>query len=190
MHLPLLGPNGTYGNYHPQVTSQLITNGIFDEAIHLGFGRSGSTVGQWCRRGPLHHHFAVALLRAEGLGYKNHPDITTIGNFNLGPSDAQIGTGFDDYRRDALDIFEFARERGWNINWFVTRCTRNAGVNSSTIYDAQTSLEDTANGVFLGADADTIIGTLYERADLTHKTDAGYSLLAVDAADKIESVFS
>jgi hypothetical protein len=98
--------------------------------------------------------------------------------YALGTNDNALGISGANYTANAKSCFQSLRDYGFQGKIFVAKTTMLTNAVSGTLQTAQAGLIDNPNGIYLGADVDSLTGGTNRQADGTHLTTTGNDSLA------------
>lgn|SRR5262245_16918141 len=165
---PLLGPTGTDGNWLGRFGDKLIDGDYFDRVILIPVGVGGTLASEWAAGGAANHRIGVAKRRSDALGY-----MITFVLYHQGEEDNVQGTTKATYKAGVSSTIGSCRDLGITAPIFIGKCSLVTYSNTSAnVTDGQAELVDTLNGIYAGADSDSLSGPTY-RADGTHFNATG-----------------
>lgn len=167
---PLLGPDGLNGNWASELGDKLITAGTYDRVILVPIALSGANANEW-GSGACNHRIVCAIKRLSAFGMT-----PTFVLYQQGESEQIDGISKVTYKTGVTATIATLRGLGVSAPIFIAKATMVAGVVSATIQAGQAELVDNPNGVYAGADADSLDGT--NRFDGTHWNATGRAALA------------
>ena len=167
---PLLGPDGLNGNWATELGDKLITAGTYDRVILVPIAISGSNADEW-GSGVCHHRVACAINRLFAFGMT-----PTFVLYQQGESEQIDGISKATYKTGVNNTIATLRGLGVEAPIFVAKATKVNGVVSSTIQEEQAELVDNPNGIYAGADTDSLDGSY--RFDGTHWNATGRAAVA------------
>jgi len=158
---PLLGSDGTRGEYWTLLGNLLVDTGAFDTVVLAPVAVNGSLVSRWARGGDLHSVMLDALAHLRKAGYR-----VTHMLWHQGEADYVAGTSEGDYRQRFLSLVDALR--GLNVTAPVyvsvaSKCLEasNGGPRThapdNPIARAQSKLADTQKGILPGPNTDALL---------------------------------
>ncbi len=171
---PLLGTTGDGGEFLTPLGDQLIDDGLYDRVLIVAGAVGGTQIARWREGGDLNDG-ALAVLKALPSGYK----VTQV-IWHQGESDRDLGTSGAAYREAFGSLLGTLREAGVIAPVFIgitTICGRTQR-DGAQIARAQAALVDDRT-VFLGANADEILGEDDRQSDYCHLSASGQRKLAI-----------
>jgi hypothetical protein len=177
---PYLGASGGAGSYPGRTADKLITAGKFARVITIGSAIGGSTSRDHSKLGAFNHRTIAALMYARKYGWpvSGAADSWRMAViYQLGINDNYMGLGASQLTTNALSCFQSLRDYGFQGKIFVAKSTMVANAVNSGIQAAQVALVNNPNGIYAGADMDSLTGA-NRQADGIHFSDVGNDALA------------
>lgn len=186
-----LGTNNI--GYHPGLilADALISAGKFDRIIIVPISLGGSSIADWTT-GALANRPVVAMKRLTQRGILPGANVTFAFIWGQGESDTGLGTSTPAYTAGFNTLVARLTGAGFSGRIFIARQSYNLGSLSAAVQASQTSAAPTgvinnAAGIYLGANADALIGNICNggqtcrQADNTHFTPSGVIAYVTDA---------
>lgn len=168
---PLLGSDGTQGEYWTLLGNLLIETGTFDQVVLAPASISGSLVERWAPGGDLHPAMQETVTGLQKTGYRITHTI-----WHQGEVDYVVGTSEADYRRRFLSLVDSLRARKIAAPVYVSIASKcleavNGGTLTHTadnpVTRAQAKLPDAKAGIRPGVNTDAMLDDL-DRHDDCH----------------------
>lgn len=178
--VPYSGP----ANPYLRVADTLVTNNKFDRVILVPGCIGATTVADWAPGGKFGGNFQVMMNRLADKGIVAGTNVTIIGIYAQGTTDAFAGTSQANYTNGLNAFITASRASGFNGLWFINTESWNGAAVNSAIQNAQAAVVNHGANVWAGANQDTIINNTCSASacriakDLLHWTDAGSTTLA------------
>jgi hypothetical protein len=181
---PLLGSDGTLGEYWTQLGNLLVDSGAFDEVVLARATLSGSEISRWAPGGDFN---AVMINTAIQLQQHNF-HITHI-LWHQGEIDYVIGTSEISYYQKFISIVDTLRDHQINSPVFVSVATKcleasNGGLRfhstNNAIVRAELALPNPQKGIRSGVNTDALL----EDGDLDRFDDCHFSSLGAHKVAK------
>ena len=182
---PLLGSDGTNGEYWTQLGNLLVDSGAFDQVVLAPVTLSGSEISRWARGGDLN---AVMINTAVQLQQYYHVTHTL---WHQGEIDYVIGTSETSYYQKFISIVDSLRDQQITSPVFVSVASKcleasNGGTRfhsaNNAIVRAQLALPNTQKGIRSGVNTDALVDEL-DRYDDCHFSSSGAQKVAKAWAD-------
>lgn len=164
---PLLGCTGTSGNWLGYLGDKLIVAGTFERVILVPISVGGTECARWAAGGDCNHRIVVVCKRLAAAGITPSAWL-----WSQGEVDVFLETTTASYQASLQSVIDTIRAQGVDCPVFVNQETWRIGVTSDAIRAAQAAVVDHANGIWLGADFDTLDAT-YRQSDNIHFNDTG-----------------
>jgi hypothetical protein len=167
----LLGTTGEGGEFLTPLADLLVEDGLYDRVLIVAAAVGGTPIVRWQKGGDLNEG-ALAVLKALPQGYK----VTEV-IWHQGESDRDLGTSGDTYAASFASLLGTLRDAGVAAPVFIgitTICNSAPGLE---LERAQAGLVDDRS-VFLGANADAMLGAADRQADRCHLSDIGQHKIA------------
>jgi hypothetical protein len=183
---PLLGSDGTNGEYWTLLGNLLVDSGAFDQVVLAPVAISGSEISRWSRGGDLN---AVMIDTAAQLKQYNYHVTHTL--WNQGEIDYVIGTSETSYRQKFISIVDSLRDQQITSPVFVSVASKcleasNGGTlfhsADNAIVRAQLTLPNAQKGIRSGVNTDALLDEL-DRYDDCHFGSSGAQKVARAWAD-------
>jgi Carbohydrate esterase, sialic acid-specific acetylesterase len=188
---PLLGSDGTNGEYWTQLGNILVDSGAFDQVVLAPVTLSGSEISRWSRGGDLD---ALMINTAVQLQQFNYHVTHTL--WDQGERDYVIGTSETIYYQKFISIVDSLRDHGITSPVFVSVASKclastclgvsNGGTRfhsaNNAIVRAQLALPNTQKGIRSGVNTDALLDEL-DRYDDCHFSSSGEQKVAKAWAD-------
>lgn len=176
-------PVNGVGNAYLRLADLFITNGKFDRVILVPTCLGATAVADWAPGGFLQDTFAVTMRRLAANGIVAGTNVTIAGIWAQGETDTLRGTGQSPYQTSLSGFITASRTAGFNGIWFVNIESRNVGVTSANVTNAQAAVVNHGSGIWAGANADALAGSVCSgqpcrQPDDTHWSDAGAASIA------------
>jgi hypothetical protein len=179
--------------YHPGLilADALVSAGKFDRVILVPVALGGSSIADWTT-GVLTSRPVVAMKRLAQRGIvPGMTNVTFAFIWGQGEADALAGTTQNAYTAGFNTVVANLKVAGFSGRIFIARQTLALGSFSAAVQAAQTSnapsgVIDNANGIYLGANADALVGNICNgggtcrQGDNTHFTVNGMVAYATD----------
>jgi hypothetical protein len=164
---PLFGADGDGGSVWGRLGDQLIASGAFDRVLIVPFGIGGTTLAEWTTGGRLHPRVehTAQLLKQAGLE-------PTHVLWHQGEDDALSGTTAEAYIDMFAALVAALRDYGIDAPIFPAVASLCNDLGSDTIRSAQRALPERINGVYPGADTDSL-SDMHDRYDFCHFSEKG-----------------
>lgn len=164
---PLLGADGTGGSVWGRLGDELVASGAFDQVLVVSFGIGATTLGEWTTGGRLHPRVEYA---ARQLAAANIEATHVL--WHQGEDDVRKGTSSEDYIAMFAALVASLRGYGIEAPVFPAVATICEDLGSDTLRAAQRALPRRINGVYPGADTDSL-SDMSDRHDFCHFSDQG-----------------
>jgi hypothetical protein len=183
---PLLGSDGTKGEYWTQLGNLLVDYGAFDQVVLAPVTLSGSEISRWSQGGDLN---AVMINTAVQLQQYNYHVTHTL--WHQGEIDYVIGTSETSYYQKFISIVDSLRDQQITSPVFVSVASKcleasNGGTRfhsaNNAIVRAQLALPNTQKGIRSGVNTDALLDEL-DRYDDCHFSSSGAQKVAKAWAD-------
>lgn len=183
---PLLGSDGSKGEYWTQLGNLLVDSGAFEQVVLAPVGINGSEISRWSRGGDLN---AVLINTAVQLQQYNYHVTHTL--WHQGEIDYVRGTTETSYAKKFMSMVDSLRDQQVTSPVFVSvtsKCleTSNGGTRFHTainaIVRAQMSLPNIQAGIRSGVNTDALLDEL-DRYDDCHFSSSGSNKVAKAWAD-------
>ncbi len=183
---PLLGSDGTYGEYWTQLGNLLVDSGAFDQVVLAPVALSGSEISRWSRGGDLN---ALMVNTVVQLQQRNYHVTHTL--WHQGEIDYVIGTSETSYYQKFISMVDSLRDHGITAPVFVSVASKclepsNGGTRfhsaNNAIVRAQLALPNTQKGIRSGVNTDALLDEL-DRFDNCHFSSSGAQKVARAWAD-------
>ncbi|MBO4220813.1 sialate O-acetylesterase [Bradyrhizobium neotropicale] len=187
---PLLGSDGTSGEYWTQLGNLLLDRGSFDQVVLSPLAITGSEVSRWAPGGDLNR---VITDTASQLGQKGY--LVTHVLWVQGEIDYVKGTNEKDYRDRFVSLVNSLRSHGVAAPVYVAIATKCLGAsNGGTLFHsadnpvarAQMALPDHGANLRRGVDSDALLDDL-DRYDDCHFSSTGQQKVASAWADLLST---
>lgn len=157
------------GNYALRLADKMRTAGWADRAIILPIAVPGTYVADWARGGAVNHRIRAASKRLLNLGYTPSAWI-----WQQGEIDNQFATSQAAYSASLASVIATIRD-DWStsVPIFITKSSYYNDTTAANVTNAQVAAVDHPNGIWLGADADSLTTAGGYRVDGTHWTNTG-----------------
>jgi hypothetical protein len=164
---PLLGTDGSGGSVWGILGDSLVASGAFDQVLIAPFGIGGTSLKEWTVGGRLHPRVehAAAQLQKSGI-------TPTHVLWHQGENDARAGTPQNAYAGMFTELVDALRDYGINAPVFVAVATICNNLGSDAIRSAQRGLPNAVEGVYPGADTDSL-SDMHDRHDFCHFSQTG-----------------
>lgn len=173
---PLLGADGTRGEYWTQLGNLLVEFGAFDQVVLAPVAISGSEISRWSRGGDLNNLLLSTV--SQLVQYKYNATHTL---WHQGEIDYVIGTDEKTYYNKFISIVKSLRDLGGQSPVFVSVASKcleasNGGTcfhsADNAIVRAQIALPNTQNGIKSGVNTDALLDEV-DRYDDCHFGSSG-----------------
>ncbi len=164
---PLLGADGSGGSVWGILGDSLVASGAFDKVLIAPFGIGGTSLKEWTAGGRLHPRVEHAAAQLHKVGIT-----PTHVLWHQGENDARAGTSPNAYAEMFTELVDSLRDYGINAPVFVAVATICNDLGSDAIRSAQRGLPDAIEGVYPGADTDTL-SDMHDRHDFCHFSRTG-----------------
>jgi Carbohydrate esterase, sialic acid-specific acetylesterase len=187
---PLLGSDGTAGEYWTQLGNLLVKGGSFDQVILAPAAISGSEVSRWASGGDLNGTMIETASELQRAGY----GVTHV-LWVQGEIDYVKGTTEKDYRDGFVSLVSSLRSHGVAAPVYVAVATKCLGSSNggtrfhsadNPVARAQLALPDPAANLRSGVNSDALLGDL-DRFDDCHFSSSGEQKVAKAWADLLSS---
>lgn len=178
--VPYSGP----GNPYLRVADTLVTNGKFDRVILVPLCIGATLVSDWAPGGKFSNNFQVAMNRLADKGIVAGTNVTFVGIWAQGTTDAVNGTSQSAYTTSLNAFIAASRTSGFAALWFVNTESWTGAAVVTAIQNAQVAVINHGSGIWAGANQDTLTGTACSGVacriakDNLHWSDAGSASLA------------
>lgn len=175
-------PGGGPGHVGGRIADKFITNGIFDRVIVVPIGIGGSVIADWATGGRLQDKFCVTMARLAARGITPATtNVTFAVDWGQGESDNGV-TSQANYQTRFGQMYARLQACGFVGRFFISKESWLANTVDANIQSAQAALVNNPNGLYAGADADSI-GSADRVIDVppsgtTHFKDSGNAALA------------
>ena len=178
---PLLGADGTQGEYWTELGNLLIEAGAFDSVMLAPAAITGSEVSRWAKGGNLNDSMTDTATQLQRSGYQVTHVLWVQGEINY-----VIGTSEKDYRDRFMSLVESLRSVGVSAPIYVSVASKclgksNGGTNTHSLDNpvsrAQKSLPNIGVGLKQGVDSDVLLDRL-DRYDECHFSATGEQKVA------------
>jgi Carbohydrate esterase, sialic acid-specific acetylesterase len=187
---PLLGSDGTSGEYWTQLGNLLLDRGSFDQVVLAAVAISGSEVSRWGPRGDLNGATIETVSQLQQRGFR----VTHI-LWVQGEIDYVKGTNEKDYRDRFVSLVSSLRSHGVAAPVYVAIATKCLGASNggtrfhstdNPVAHAQLALRDPGANVRSGVNSDALLGDL-DRYDDCHFSSSGEQKVARAWADLLSA---
>ena len=187
---PLLGSDGTSGEYWTQLGNLLLDRGSFDQVLLAPVAISGSEVSRWAPGGDLNG----AMIETAGMLQRGGFRVTHV-LWVQGEIDYVKGTNEKDYRDRFVSLVSSLRSHGVAAPVYVAIATKCLGASNggtrfhsadNPIARAQLALRDPGANLRSGVNSDALLGDL-DRYDDCHFSSSGEQKVATAWADLLSS---
>src|SRR4051794_29703546 len=188
---PLLGSDGTSGEYWTQLGNLLLDRGSFDQVILAPAAVTGSAISRWAQGGDLNGVMIDTASQLQRRGYR----VTHV-LWVQGEKDYRLGTNEKDYRDRFLSLVSSLRSDGVAAPVYVgvaTKCLgviNNHGTRSHSadnpVARAQLALRDPGADLRGGVNSDALLDDL-DRYDDCHFGSSGEQKVAKAWADLLST---
>jgi hypothetical protein len=168
------GPNvdGIGTSWLYRFADRLRGSAQYDRVIMVPVGMGSAAARYFAPNGVVGNFIPVAVKRLASLGLP-----VTAFLWQQGERDGGEGTSTAQYADALRSIMQASRDAGSVAPWLIGKSTYQGGVISNSIRLACDQLVNNAD-VFPGADTDTLVGTTYREAGLTHFNSLGCEFAA------------
>ncbi|MGC2222982.1 MAG: sialate O-acetylesterase [Methylocella sp.] len=183
---PLLGSDGTNGEYWTQLGNLLVDSGAFDQVVLAPVTLSGSEISRWSRGGDLNALMVNTVVQLQQRNY-----LVTHTLWHQGEIDYVIGTSETSYYQKFISMVDSLRDHGITSPVFVSVASKclepsNGGTRfhsaNNAIVRAQLALPNTQKGIRSGVNTDALLDEL-DRYDNCHFSSSGAQKVAKAWAD-------
>ena len=173
---PLLGSDGTSGEYWTQLGNLLLDRGSFGQVVLAPMAVTGSEVSRWAPGGDLNGTMIDTTSQLQRRGYR----VTHV-LWVQGEIDYVKGTKEKDYRDRFLSLVSSLRSHGVAAPVYVAIATKCLGASNggtrfhsanNPVARAQLALPDPAENLRSGVNSDALLGDL-DRYDDCHFSSSG-----------------
>jgi hypothetical protein len=187
---PLLGSDGTSGEYWTQLGNLLLDRGSFDQVLLAPVAISGSEVSRWAPGGDLNG----AMIETAGMLQRGGFRVTHV-LWVQGEIDYVKGTNEKDYRDRFVSLVSSLRSHGVAAPVYVAIATKCLGASNggtrfhsadNPIARAQLALRDPGANLRSGINSDALLGDL-DRYDDCHFSAWGEQKVARAWADLLST---
>jgi carbohydrate esterase-like sialic acid-specific acetylesterase len=188
---PLLGSDGTSGEYWTQLGNLLLDRGSFDQVVLAPAAVAGSEVSRWAPGGDLNGAVLETVSQVQRRGFR----VTHV-LWVQGEIDYVKGTKEKDYRDRFLSMVSSLRSHGVAAPVYVSVATKCLGVASNggtrfhsadnPVARAQLALPDPGANLRSGVNSDALLGDL-DRFDECHFSSSGEQKVARAWADLLST---
>jgi hypothetical protein len=187
---PLLGSDGTSGEYWTQLGNLLLDRGTFDKVVLAPLAVSGSEVSRWAHGGDLNTIMIETAGRLQRSGYRATHVIWVQGEI-----DYVKGTNEREYRDRFVSLVGSLRTNGVAAPVYVGVATKCLGASNggtrlhsadNPVARAQQALRDPAANLRSGVNSDALLGDL-DRYDDCHFGASGEQKVAKAWADLLSN---
>ncbi len=187
---PLLGSDGTSGEYWTQLGNLLLDRGSFDQVVLAPVAITGSEVSRWAPGGDLNGIMTGTASELRQKGY-----LVTHVLWVQGEIDYVKGTNEKDYRDRLLSLVSSLRSHGVTAPVYVAIATRCLGASNggtlshsadNPVARAQLALPDRGANLRRGVNSDALLGDL-DRYDDCHFGSSGEQKVARAWADLLST---
>jgi hypothetical protein len=187
---PLLGSDGTSGEYWTQLGNLLLVSGSVDQVVLAPMAVSGSEVSRWAPGGDLNGPTIDTANQLQRRGYR----VTHV-LWVQGEIDYVMGTSENDYRDRFLSLVSSLRSHGVAAPVYVAVATKCLGASNggtrfhsadNPVARAQLALPDPGANLRSGVNSDVLLGDL-DRYDDCHFSSSGEQKVAKAWADLLSA---
>ncbi|MFL6815461.1 MAG: sialate O-acetylesterase [Bradyrhizobium sp.] len=188
---PLLGSDGTRGEYWTQLGNLLLDRGAFDRVILAPAAISGSEASRWAQGGDLNGVMIDTVSQLQRRGYRVTHVLWVQGDIDYGK-----GTNVMDYHDRVLSLVSSLRSHRVAAPVYVVVATKCLGVVSNggtrfhsaenPVARAQLALRDPGANLTSGVNSDALLGDL-DRYDDCHFSASGEQKVARAWADLLST---
>jgi hypothetical protein len=187
---PLLGSDGTSGEYWTQLGNLLLDRGSFDRIVLAPVAVTGSEVSRWAPGGDLNGIMIDTASQLQRRGYR----VTHV-LWVQGEIDYVKGTNEKDYRDRFLSLVSSLRSHGVAAPVYVAIATKCLGASNggtrfhsadNPVARAQLALPDPGANLRSGVNSDALLGDL-DRYDDCHFSSSGEQKIARAWADLLST---
>lgn len=169
---PFLGATGDEGEFITPLADQLINSGYYEFVVIIDAAIGGSTIKRWLPGMEL-NKMMLSVMADVALNYK----ITAV-IWHQGEADFQERVESDVYRKRFHSLVESIRSNtSYDLPVYyaiATKCGEHNGwTEDNTVADAQRSLTNAKNHIYLGANTDHLLLKQDRRSDQCHLSRAG-----------------
>lgn len=178
---PVIGASNGVGSWGGRLGDKLINAGKFSRVIVMDPSVGGTTSGDQSKTGAFSQRYLASLWWARKYGW---PISGSSGTwrfaviYETGVNDGALSVSQGTFTTNAQSCFQQLRDYGCTADVFVAKHTLLTNAVNSAIQAAQAAVIDNPNGIYLGADRDSLTGITYNQADGTHPNDNGCDALA------------
>ena len=178
---PLLGSDGTSGEYWTQLGNLLLDSGSFDEVVLAPVAITGSEIFRWALGGDLNAAMVDTVCKLKQSGYR----VTHV-LWVQGEIDYVKGTNENDYRNRFVSLVTSLRSHGVAAPVYVAVATKCLGKSNggtrfhstdNPVSRAQLALPDPRLNLWNGVNSDALLGDL-DRYDDCHFSSSGEQKVA------------
>lgn len=163
------------GNPAARIGDTLVTNTIADRVYLITPAIGGTPVSEW-DTASCSQRVAVAVARLAACGFPaSRIDAVLWGQ---GETDGLNGTTQAAYTASLQSIIAKSRALGITAPWFVAQETYGGSTTYPSIQAAQAAVVNHSLGIWAGPNADAIDGSIGNRFDSLHFSDAGAATFA------------
>lgn len=167
---PLLGPDGLNGNWAGELGDKLITATTYSRVILVPIAISGANANEW-GSGVCNHRIVAAIKRLSAFSLT-----PTFVLYQQGESEQIDGISKATYKAGVTNTIETLRGLNIEAPIFIAKATMVNGVVDADIQAGQAELVDNPNGIYAGADTDSLDTS--NRFDGTHWNATGRAAVA------------
>lgn len=177
---PIISSSTGPGSYPGRIADKVITNTKFARVITMDAAISGNCSTDYAASGYANHRARIGCLYARQLGWPVSGSGDS-GNWRfaflyaLGTNDNAVGTSAANFTIAATSFINSMRGYGCNGDVFISKMTF-SGSNNAALQAAQAALVDNPNGIYVGADVDSLTGT-NRQPGTPHLSDIGNDAL-------------
>ncbi|MBA2710719.1 MAG: hypothetical protein H0U57_09030 [Tatlockia sp.] len=169
---PLLGASGTEGEFITPLADQLIDNGDYETVVIISSAIGGTPIKLWQQGGELN-----AMLQGVLAEAKSKYKITEV-IWHQGETDLGLKTGTANYIESFNSLVNslgsMAEDRPPLFYAIATKCGKTAAWSANnSVANAQRSLANPANHIFLGVDTDRLLLEEDRNSDQCHFSEKG-----------------
>ncbi len=188
---PLLGSDGTNGEYWTQLGNLLVDSGAFDQVVLAPVTLSGSEISRWARGGDLNAMMINTAIQLQQYNFH----VTHI-LWDQGEIDYVIGTSETSYYQKFISIVNSLRDHQITSPVFVSVASKcleasNGGTRfhsaDNPIVRAQLALPNSRKGIRSGVNTDALLDDDLDRFDDCHFSSLGAHKVAKAWADLLVS---
>lgn len=174
---PLPGCSLTFSGGNPalRLADALVTGGFFARVIIAPIAIGNTAVADWAT-GADASRFAVIMQRLAARGITPAmTNVTFAVIWGQGENDTNIGTSQASYTASLNAVISASRAAGMSGRWFVAEQSWNGNMVSSAVEAAQAAVVNNPSGVYVGPNADALIGSACSGVACRQSLDPGGS---------------